>query len=349
MKGSTLWLVVFLLPVSAVAAEAPADLAPVTLPQTLEMLRQRSPRVAAEAAQIDVARASIITAETLPNPSLAYGATQLATGANTGAATQHQVVPSSRCSFGDSGACDSRWHATRRSRYRPRWRGATPNECMTCIGLLPPCWRCRGACAFTMKAWRIPRIKGIVEGRALAGDKSRYDVLRIEAEYEAAQAQQGTVNAEWADACGALAQVLGVPTWTHQAQGDLHTERPPETVAGLWDAALTNHPLLRLVTRHEATALATVEREERERWPVPALALGLVATRRENSLSAYAGLSLPIPLFDRSQGPIARAEAEARQAGLERQAVMTEVRASSSAPWPCGRLGVMSSTGSMMP
>jgi cobalt-zinc-cadmium efflux system outer membrane protein len=46
-----------------------------------------------------------------------------------------------------------------------------------------------------------------------------------------------------------------------------------------------------------------------------------------NGTSAYVGLSVPLPLFDRGQGPIARTTAEVTAADLELRAGLAEARA----------------------
>ena len=52
----------------------------VTIDELLQLLRERSPRLVAERAQIDVAAADLIAAEVLPNPSISYGSTNVVGG-----------------------------------------------------------------------------------------------------------------------------------------------------------------------------------------------------------------------------------------------------------------------------
>src|SRR4029453_11042249 len=64
----------------------------VTLDQVLQLLNDRSPRMAAQRATVDVVPADRITAGTLPNPTLSYGGVHLFAGSSTGAVTSHEFV-----------------------------------------------------------------------------------------------------------------------------------------------------------------------------------------------------------------------------------------------------------------
>jgi cobalt-zinc-cadmium efflux system outer membrane protein len=66
---------------------------------------------------------------------------------------------------------------------------------------------------------------------------------------------------------------------------------------------------------------------QRERLPVPALSAGTQMTQNVNGTSVFFGLSLPLPLFDRNQGGIAKATAQIRADDLALEAELAEARA----------------------
>jgi len=104
VKAASLAIVVVLLtaglargagPASPPAPASRAPAAPpdaVTVADVLRVLRDESPRLAAERPQIDAARGDLVTARALPNPTLAYDGGSLVDGANVNGAWQHQAT-----------------------------------------------------------------------------------------------------------------------------------------------------------------------------------------------------------------------------------------------------------------
>jgi cobalt-zinc-cadmium efflux system outer membrane protein len=95
----------------------------------------------------------------------------------------------------------------------------------------------------------------------------------------------------------------------------------------LWSKAVQSNPSLEAARRDELAADAAIERARRERWPVPTVSWGPSFTTDPYGLASSVGISIAVPLFDRGQGPIARAVAEKHSATLLRQAVTAETRA----------------------
>jgi cobalt-zinc-cadmium efflux system outer membrane protein len=114
--------------------------------------------------------------------------------------------------------------------------------------------------------------------------------------------------------------LVGLAGWTPRAVGLL---KPAERIVSV--PVVDSVPAVGAANKEERAALAHIDVAERERWPTPTLGVGALVTTDAYSLSAYAGLSLDLPLFDRGQGPIARANAEARVAARQREAVIAEV------------------------
>jgi cobalt-zinc-cadmium efflux system outer membrane protein len=82
-----------------------------------------------------------------------------------------------------------------------------------------------------------------------------------------------------------------------------------------------------VLQRQQAAARGGLLLARRERLPVPAVSGGAQTTREVNGTSAFFGLSVPLPLFDKNQGAIAKATAQVSAASLELQASLAEARA----------------------
>jgi cobalt-zinc-cadmium efflux system outer membrane protein len=86
------WLLILSAHTSSFAAESVVLPVEITIEEALRVLREESPRWAAEQAQLGLAQAEVIQAGLIANPSVTYSVLQLAQGANTGAATSHQLT-----------------------------------------------------------------------------------------------------------------------------------------------------------------------------------------------------------------------------------------------------------------
>ena len=97
--------------------------------------------------------------------------------------------------------------------------------------------------------------------------------------------------------------------------------------AQMIDRALAERPDLLVARRSVRAAEAQIAQFRRLALPIPSLIAGTYVTRDINSISAIAGLSLPLPLFDRNQGLIGRAQVEAGQYQSQQMALEARIRA----------------------
>lgn len=110
----------------------------------------------------------------------------------------------------------------------------------------------------------------------------------------------------------------------------LETVSEPQDLQ-IYQARLTDNPdLQRFEAVREARA-ATLRLEKAQAIPDPTLSLGVRDFRESREQAMLVGVSIPIPVFDRNQGNIARAgadvlqaEQEARKAGLEAEQALHE-------------------------
>ncbi|HEX4439015.1 MAG TPA: TolC family protein [Thermoanaerobaculia bacterium] len=294
------------------APDGPGALpATVSLDTVLELLETRSPATLAELATVDVAAAERITAGTLPNPVLDYSGVKLVEGSSTGAELEQQfVLNQPLLLFGQRGA-----------RREAADRGVDAEQARAVAAIAERRLQARQAFVSLLarqeEAHLLERslselleIERIVRGRAAAGDRSQYDVLRVETERLSLRVDALNAATEVGDASGRLAALLGFPGWRPQADGSLERSDVPADGNALWESARSKLPALAAAMRRQSAAAAALASAERDGLPVPTLNGGAQLTQDVRGTSAVFGLTLPLPLFDRNQGAVARARAQ---------------------------------------
>ena len=325
MTRLALWTLLMATSLGACALSAQsADALPtrVTLVQVLQLLDSRSPRTLAERATVPVVEADRITANTLPNPSISYSGLRLVQGLSTGAVTQHQFSAEQPLLVSGQRRARRDLADLNVSAERARAASAIADRRLEVrqafVSLLARQEELR---LLQQSRADLTRVEGVVRGRAEAGDRSRYDVLRVETEGRMLDVEVRNATTDVDDASGHLAALMGFPGWQPAAEGGLEPGATPTDGTVLWAAAQKRRPALVAAQRREDAAIGGITLASRERLPVPVLSGGAVKTRDVAGTSAFFGVSLPLPFFDRGRGPIARATAEA---DAEKKAVEAE-------------------------
>lgn len=323
-------------PAAAQAPPAPSTLpsmsqplpTTITIDDAMKLLEERSPRTLADRASIQVAAADRITAQTLPNPSVSYGGVHLLSGLSTGAVTQHQiVVEQPLLIFGQRNAREQEADlnvGAERARVADELAQRRLTVRQAFATLLS---RQQQYGVMQNSLTDLERVEQVVRGRAQAGERSRYDVLRIETETESLRVDVMNAETDVDDAAGQLASLLGFPGWTPHAVGTLAPGNVPTDVETLWKSAQERRPSLVAIRQQQAAARGGLFLARRERLPVPAVSGGAQYTEDVNGTSAFFGFSIPVPLFDRGQGSIARAVAQVNAQDLALAAESAEARA----------------------
>lgn len=159
----------------------------------------------------------------------------------------------------------------------------------------------------------VSRLADVVQRRVAAGAASSFDALR-------AQVTASTLRAALDDATlerdrdeARLAAMIADPAVTRVpiTRAGLTASRGPDDLAGLAALALRRRPDLEAARRGELAALATSRRWGRENRVTPSVWIGAYGTQNADSVSVLGGVSFNLPVFDRNQGNIGRAESDA--------------------------------------
>ena len=317
-----------LLFVTATAFAQPLP-ATVRLEDVIRLLNERSPRTFADRASIDVTAADRITARTYPNPDISYGNVHLVTGLSTGAITQHQVVFDQPLLI----------FKQRQARLGAADLNVTAEQARVAQALSQRRLQVRQAFATLLSRQQqlsviqdsladLQRVQDVVRGRAEAGERSDYDVARIEIETERVRVEMMNAEADVDDAAGQMATLLGFPGWSPRATGTLDPSADvPTDVEALWATAQQRRPSLVAIRQQQAAARGGLFLAQRERLPVPAFSAGTQMTQSVTGTSTFLGFSMPLPFFDRGQGAIAKADAQIRAQDLALEAELAEAHA----------------------
>ncbi|MEO7729439.1 MAG: TolC family protein [Kofleriaceae bacterium] len=306
----------------AAAGELPRE---VTADQAVALFRERSPRLAANRAAIEVTAADRVDAEVYPNPTLSIGTTNTVQGGDTIGHAQGSVgldVPIliGRQRGHRARAAEARVAAKRaevevdqaKAELEIRRRFLALLAAQDKVGAL-------GAALDDARA-----VRGIVAGRQQAGAKSPYELERTDLALAALASKHAEAITDTGAASGALAQAVGIADWQPRAAGALR----PEDAAGVAGVAVgTDHPELVAGLAAQAVARSEQALAHAEATPTPSLQLQGFGTSAPQGIAVMVGISIPLPLTDRNQGAVARAQAQERAAELEHRATGAELTA----------------------
>lgn len=292
---------------SAAHAEPPAE---VTAEQAIALYREHSPRLAAARAAVDVTAADVVEARIYPNPSVGFTSARTMAGTDTIGGSQHMLAIDVPILIGRQRA--------RREAAAKKHVEATRAEVAVAQGEAELAIRARFAelavaqdqtAVLTNALVDARSLREIVAGRSSAGAGSAYAVERIDLAIATLASRVEQATALEVAASGELALAVGVPGWHPRAVGGLAAQPAPVTVA-------PDHPALAADRAARESARADELRAMADAIPTPSLGLQTFGTTDPSGLVAAVGITIPLPLFDRNQGAVARARAEVRRAEL---------------------------------
>lgn len=289
--------------------------APLTLPQALALAEEFHPQLLAGIAQIEAARAGMVTARAYPNPELgglAGGQTFRVPGNVSGPVYSFSLVQPlelgplrpSRMELAERGR-ESNEHAfagtrlsifsgVRRTFYHALRKRSE-------IGLLTDSLRL------------VEDLRNRIQVRADVGEVGRLELIRAEAEVVAARTVANSARLQYVSALSQLRAAVAAPLDANlEIEGEV---TPPATLPVLDELrqeVLDRHPVLALARSEVRRAEARVTYETALRIPQPSVRAEI--DRPPDTPTYRIGIEFPLPLWNRREGPIAEASAQLRQA-----------------------------------
>ncbi len=317
------------------------DTVRLTLDDALASLRRQNPELLAGALHVRAAHGDVVTAGLLPNPTLSAGAGNFPLGQTNprGIGVRDTVVsqvgleeevllPGKRgarlaaARRREEAAAAGRADLERRLAFELRARF---------VALLEATERLRLARENLEHYRETVRVS---EARAREGDISRAEFDKIALEQRGFEREVADAEGDRREAVAALLPLVGVDAADVEPVGELALPPAPAGAEQLVSEALARRPDLAAAERAREAAEAALRLARAERWPNPTL--GVQYTHSEFQVSGDlanqigTSVSVPLPVFNRNQGEIERAEAEALIARREveklRLAIPQEVR-----------------------
>ena len=288
----------------AVAAE------PLTLERALGLAEQSSPRLRAAAAQVEGARAGVNTARAFPNPTVSAGGGRvnarvpdaLSGGLSALGVEQPIDLPSVREPRIRAAESGQEAAALAREEVRLQVRADVRRAFYEVL-------RRESELDLATETERLlDGIRRRVAVRVEVGESPRLEVIRAEAEVATAANAVATARLRLAQAKTVLRTVVGLPPGAElSVEGEAVAPPPPPGLDALREEVLARYPGVAQARAEVTRAEARLATERALRVPQPTLVADVL--QGPETRDAVLGIRVPIPLFDRRQGPIGEAAA----------------------------------------
>jgi cobalt-zinc-cadmium efflux system outer membrane protein len=282
--------------VPAITAAPASEVSPAAAPQQpvgmqeyLQMVVRNQPELAAQRLQIGIAKADSRTAAAFPNPTVSYSSKP---------SEKQWSIEQPLPIFGQ-----------RRLRMENARKGETAARANVEV-----------AVATTLNDAATAFID-------LLMTRSRYDGARLNLQQAQMAMQVSQAQSDWQDAASHAAALAALPQWAPRATGSLQAVPVGQLLnePELWEAARQRLPALVAAQAELDQLRHKIELERREALPTPSVSVARVRDRMDGNYNQI-GVSVELPLFDRREGPIARAQVEAEQAQLRYDAALIQAR-----------------------
>ncbi len=321
VRTSVIFLCLTLLAVSGLAL-AQESIKALSLDEALALAMRESPTLRAKEFERQATRANEITAALRPNPTASYLAEQFAISNSETSSRQYTVTLGQTIELGGKRQrrIESAQAATRVSGHELadlRRQVAFQVKKSFTDALVA-----RETLALAEENLRaLDQVERLQRVRAEKGDISELELLRIQVqryafERDAADARQALRAAKIA-----LRAVAGADRIAEDFEvvGDLTFRDFPYAPADLYRLALANRPDLRAAEAAREKARADINLARANAWWDITPQVEYQRIGPDNTIGF--GFSIPIRIFDRNQGEIARTQVEAERAAAIRQAV----------------------------
>ncbi|MBZ5699114.1 MAG: TolC family protein [Acidobacteriia bacterium] len=299
-----------------------------TLDQALDLADRSHPQLQASGAQVDVARAGIMTARAYPNPETAFlGGHQMARVPNAVAGSDFLYTFSQPLELGQ----------LRPSRVKLAELGVESSQFflaetrLAVLGAVRRAFyevlRRRSEIALARENLRrVEDLRKRVEVRVQLGEAGTIELNRAEAEAATAMTLANSAQLQLVTAMSQFQAAVGAPLAPDVELEDVPpppAQLPP--LDQLRQEVLERHPTLALMRSEVRRAEARVNYETALRRPQPSLRTEV--ERLPDSPAFRIGVALPVPFWNRREGPIAESIAAVRQANQLAQARQIQILA----------------------
>jgi cobalt-zinc-cadmium efflux system outer membrane protein len=317
---------------SGVAAVAGAEsIPPLTLARALALAEQRNPALLAQAQSIESSHAGEVTAGLRPNPTL-----QNDTTSSTIGIYQELELGGKRRARLESARLAT---TISRTEFADARRTLALNVRQSFVAAL------LARADVELARENLSSFQKVIDLNRIRLDKgalSGADFLKIELQMLQFQADLEDATLALQTAKATLRGLLGSGTLPQEfdVEGELQTIPFEHDLSELQHLALANRPDLKSSETAREKSAADVRLARANGYPDPTIGVSLLHTGHEaggpgwfqpfypkaaTSNAMGMGVSLPLPLFNRNQGEIARTRSEQRRADLLAQAVRNQV------------------------
>lgn len=287
-----------------------ADTQVITVSQATALAEEYSPRLVAARAQLQLARAGIVTARAYPNPEIEAGLRNYRQRVDGGPSGMGQSVnigqpidlPSVR---------EPRIRAAEFSVVAAQFALSDARLQLRAQvkQLFYDVLRRKAELDLFIDTERLLReIRNRIEIRVNVGEAARFELTRAEAELASAANQTASARLRVTQALAALRTAIGAPlAFDIDAVGSLEAGASVPQIDVLRQDVIARQPILRTARADIERAEARLETERALRTPAPVIRGGLLREPTANEIGI--GVALPIPLWNRREGPIGEAVA----------------------------------------
>ncbi len=294
---------------------------PVTLAEVLALAERNNPQLRAASAVVEGAEAGIVTAGAHPNPTLTFGSlgrqqVLLRSAAIPGMLhgfnfAQPVELPSVRSARIQAATVRRQSSQIALSEVRLAVRGAVKQAFFDALRRKRESELARGVVDLLEDLRRRIRVQVDV------GEAARLELTRAEAEVASARIGARAAELRFSAALSALYAAVGAPLGAVEPEGDLEPQQILPSLDELQQEMLSKHPALAVAASEIRLAEAQIASEKAQRIPTPSFWADWF--QQPEAAQYRFGVSIPVPLWDRRQGPIAEAAAARRQAAATAQ------------------------------
>ena len=318
-----LWAVCILMFAIPVHAQSTS----LSLSQAIEKSLSQSPKLAAAKAALGATQGAALQADALPNPEVGFEAENLA-GSGT-----YRGTDSAELTYSLSQKVELGKRPARRHMANANIETATAHLQSEELDIIRDTTIAYAEVLAAEKALELTKTQEKLAADVLtnvskrvgaARDpliyKSQAEVSHATAKLAQAQAQRNLTQARkklsllWGGE--ALTQSLDITALTSQTA--------PQSLE-VYQTQLAANPNLTRFTSMKLAQQEAINLEKAQAIPDPSLNLGLRTFRESNERAMVVGISMPIPVFDRNQGNVAKARAEFNQ--IESQGTLAQLEA----------------------